>query len=352
MRLEFINRVEEGEILGKNILSSDGKILLRAGMRLTKNYLKKLKNIGVFYIYLEDVRLEDVELEDEQLAELKQFTMKSMSHIIKNVHSCNGKELKQSLGAVEELVSYIIDLGDVNKSLSDIKTYDNYTYMHSLDTCIMTSFLGLSSEFNKKELKELGVGAILHDIGKTMIPNRILNKQGKLTEEEFNEIKKHTIYGGQILRKNPSIPNSIIDIVEQHHERFDGLGYPYGLKGNSISKFAKVVCICDVYDAVSNDRCYRKKFNPNDAYELILAGSGTNFDQKLVKKFKETFAIYPLGCCVRLSNGEEGYVVKQNRGFPDRPIIRVLYDAETKSSMPFYEIDLLKNTSLVIRAIV
>ncbi|KAJ50883.1 putative nucleotidyltransferase with HDIG domain [Clostridium tetanomorphum] len=352
MRLEFINRVTENDILGKSILTSDGKILLRAGIKLTNTYIKKLQDIGVFYIYVEDERLEDVEVEDQQLSELKQFTMKSMSEIVKNIHSCNGKELRQSLGVVEELVEYIIDLGDVNKSLYDIKTYDNYTYMHSLDTCIMTSFLGLSSGFKENELKELGVGAVLHDVGKTKVPNKILNKKGKLTEEEFNEIKKHTLYGGEILRKNIAIPNSVIDIVEQHHERIDGRGYPFGLEKNHISKFAKVVCICDVYDAVSNDRCYRKKFSPNDAYELILAGSGTSFDKELIKNFKDTFAIYPLGCCVRLSNGEEGYVIKQNEGFPDRPTIRIFYNGNTKMPIPFYEINLLKNPSLVITSIV
>lgn len=352
MRLEFINRVRENDVLGKSILTSDGKILLKAGIKLTNKYITKLQEIGVFYIYVEDERLDDVQVEDEQLTELKQVTMKSMSEIVKNIHSCNGKELRQSLGIVEDLVEYIIDLGDVNTSLYDIKTYDNYTYMHSLDTCIMTSFLGLSSNFKEHELKELGVGAVLHDVGKTMVPNKILNKNGRLTEDEFNEIKKHTVYGGEIVRKNMSIPRSVIDIVEQHHERVDGRGYPYGLEGNNISKFAKVVCICDVYDAVSNDRCYRKKFSPNDAYELILAGSGTSFDEKLVKSFKSTFAIYPLGCCVRLSNGEEGYVIRQTEGFPDRPVIRIFYDSKTMSPMPFYEIDLLKNPSLVITSIV
>lgn len=352
MRLEFINRVRENDVLGKSILTSDGKILLKAGIKLTNKYITKLQEIGVFYVYVEDERLEDVQVEDAQLTELKQVTMKSMSKIVKNIHSCNGKELRQSLESVEDLVEYIIDLGDVNKSLYDIKTYDNYTYMHSLDTCIMTSFLGLSSNFKESELKELGVGAVLHDVGKTKVPSKILNKNGKLTEEEFDEIKKHTIYGGEIVRKNISIPYSVINIVEQHHERIDGRGYPYGLEGNNISKFAKVVCICDVYDAVSNDRCYRKKFNPNDAYELILAGSGTSFDENIVRNFKNTFAIYPLGCCVRLSNGEEGYVINQNQGFPDRPIVRVFYDSKTRLPIPFYEIDLLKNPSLVINAIV
>ncbi len=352
MRLEFINRVKEDDVLSKSILTNEGHVLLRAGVKLNTNYIKKLTELGVFYVYVEDERLDDVDIEDERLTELKQVTMKSMSGIMKNVNNVNSKKLKESLSSVEEMINYVIELGDINKSLYDIKTFDNYTYVHSLDTCIMTAFLGMASNYNEWDLKEMGIGAILHDIGKTKVSPKILNKKGLLTKEEFEEVKKHTIYGAEILKKNVTMPDSIIKIVEQHHERIDGRGYPYGLTGNQISKFAKVICVCDVYDAVSNDRCYRNKFTPNDAYELILSGTGTSFDKEIVKNFKNTFAIYPLGCCVRLSNDEEGYIINQNKGFPDRPIIRILYDVRTGKPVPFYEIDLLKNPSIVIKNIV
>lgn len=352
MKLEFIDRIKENEVLGKNILTNDGKILLRAGVQLSKRYIEKLRELGVFFIYIEDERLEDVEVEDARLSGLKQAAMKNMSNIFKNIHNCSSREVKESLGIIEELVDYIIDMGDVNKSLYDIQTYDNYTFIHSLDTCIMSSFLGLSSGLCEKELKELAIGAILHDIGKIKIPSKIINKEGPLTEEEFMEIKKHPVYGEEILMKNIHIPRNAIKAVLQHHERVDGKGYPFNLIGSQISKFGKIVCICDVYDAVSNDRVYRKKFSPNEAYELILAGSCQAFDENLVKSFKNTFAVYPLGACVKLSNSAEGYVIKQNKNFPDRPVIRILYDKETKAPIPFYEIDLLENTSLVIESIV
>lgn len=351
MRLECINKVKENDVVGRSILTQSGQILLREGMKLSPSYINKLKQLGVLFIYIVDERLGDILVDDERLTQLKQVTMKSMSGIMKNVYSSDSKKLGQSLETVDNMIEYIIKFGNVNTSLYDIKTYDNYTYLHSLDTCIMSAFLGLSSGFNEWELKQLGVGAILHDIGKTKLPLKIINKQGKLTKEEYDEVKNHTIYGGEMLRKNYTISNSIINIVEQHHERIDGTGYPKGLKGNEITKLSKVVCICDVYDAVSNNRCYRTKFSPNDAYELILAGSGTSFDRQMVVNFKNTFAIYPIGCCIRLSSGEEGYVIAQNHGFPDRPIIRVLYDAKTNAPVAIYEIDLLKNLSVVVSSI-
>lgn len=351
MRLEFINRLKGNEVLGKSILTSDGKILLRAGIRLNNRYVEKLKELGVYYIYIEDDRLDDIQLEDDRLTEIKQNAIKSMSCIVKNVYSCP-RDLRKSLNVVEDLINYVIYAGDINKSLYDIKTYDNYTYVHSLDTCIMSAFLGRTSGFSDNELNDLGMGAILHDIGKVKIPCTIINKTTSLTDEEFEEIKRHPIYGEEILKKNMSIPDSVISAVLQHHERVDGTGYPYRLKSHQISKFAKIVCICDVYDAVSNDRSYRNKFSPNEAYELILAGSGNIFDQDLVSNFRKTFAVYPLGCCLKLSDGREGYVIKQNSNYPDRPVLRVLYDSETRKPIQFYEVDLLNNTNIVVESIV
>lgn len=347
MRLEFIDMVTENEVLGKSIFTPDGQILLRAGVTLTDVYIKKLKKLGVFYIYVEDERLSDIEIEDEKLTQLKQASMKSMANIFTKLYNGERRVFRDSIKTVENMIDYIVDLGDVNKSLYDIQTYDNYTFVHSLDTCIMSSFLGITEKFDRNHLRELGIGGILHDIGKIKVPIKILNKKGRLTDEEFSEIKKHPIYGVNLLEKIYSIPDSVIKVVGQHHERVDGRGYPNKLAGNQISRFAKLVCICDVYDAISNDRCYRKKFSPNDAYELILSGSGSIFDRNMVVNFKNTFAIYPLGCHIRLSNGEDGYIVKQNRGFPDRPAVRIFKG----KSMSYHEIDLLGDTSTVILGI-
>lgn len=352
MRLEFIDRVNENEILGKSILTDDGKVLLRAGVKLSINYIQKLKELGVLYVYVEDDRLGEILVEDERLNELKRSTIKNMSLIMKNISGASRNDIKDSLSRVEELLDYIIDVGDVSRSLYDIKTYDNYTYLHCIDTGIMAAFLGMSMRFSESTLKELGIGAILHDIGKTAINSSIINKATALTEEEFKEIKKHPSYGEEILKKKFFISENIINAVAQHHERVDGRGYPRGLSNNEICKFAKIVSICDVYDAVSNDRSYRKKFRPNEAYELILAGTGTAFDEEVVIKFKETFAVYPLGCCLKLSNGVEGYVIRQNKNFPDRPVLRVLYDSVTRQPVHFYEIDLLHKSNITVAAIV
>lgn len=352
MRLENISRVRDEDILGKHVYGDDGRILLKAGMKLNSMYIKRLEELGVYYVYIEDERLNDIDEVDEEIIVLKQATMKSLKNISRGIGSITGSAGDEYLNNIDNLLNYIMEIGDVNKCLNDVKTHDNYTFLHSINTGIMSVFLGMSVGMKKWSVRDLGICGMLHDIGKIKVPIDIINKTEKLTDEEFEIMKKHPIYGGEILSKNYKISADVIEGVEQHHEKINGKGYPYGLEGDQISRFGKIVGICDVYDAVTSDRSYRKKFEPNQAYELILSGLGSQFDEKLVHAFKETFSVYPLGCCVKLSNGVEGYVIRQNKGFPDRPIIRVLYDHETRKPVKFYEINLIERINLVIQCVI
>ncbi len=350
MRLEYISKVKENDVLGKNVYTNDGKILLRAGVKLSDLYIKRLNELGVYYVYLEDVRLDDVEVEDEKLTLLKQQTMQSLREISRGVGIVESS--KRYLQTVDELIDYIVEINDVNKSLTDIRTHDNYTFIHSVNTGVMAVFFGMTLGMKRQSLTELAIGGMLHDIGKIKIATSVINKEGPLTDEEFNEMRKHPIYGRKLLEKNVNIPSTSILAIEQHHEKINGKGYPYGLRGEEISTFGKITGICDVYDAVNSNRSYRKKFNPNEAYELILSGCGIDFDNKLVNIFRNTFSVYSLGSCVKLSNGVEGYVIRQNSRFPDRPVIRVLYDHETRKPTKFYEIDLLKHLNLIVQEVI
>ncbi|MDD3223725.1 MAG: HD-GYP domain-containing protein [Clostridium sp.] len=348
MRLEFIDNVREEEILGRNIYTNEGGILLRSGIKLTDTYIKNLKKIGVQYLYIEDSRLNDIDYIDEEFVRLKRNTLKNISKIFKSVCTQNKADTSKSIDIMNELIEYVIEKKDIGSTVLDIKTYDNGTYLHCINTGIFSVFLASNLNFNRNNLMEIGIGSILHDVGKLKIPHSIICKKGALTEDEYNEVKKHPIYGEELLRENYLISDNAIKSVIEHHEKFNGSGYPYGLKGNSISKFGKVVSICDVFDAISTDRSYREKFSPSDAYELILSESGAAFDEKIVNVFKNTFSVYPLGCCVKLSNGIEAYVIRQNKGFPDKPIVRVLYDSKTKEPIDFYEIDLIKRLDIAI----
>lgn len=350
MKLLHLKNIKGTEILAKDILSNDGKVLLNKDTNLTIDLKLKLKTNGIYWVYIKDDALSDI-TEDKHLAELKMSTLENMPNIFNELISSHISE-SSSLNYVENLIDYIKSKGDLNTNLYEVKAYDNYTYVHCVDTAIMATFFGVSLNLSDNEIKELGTAAIIHDIGKVMIPNSIINKNSTLTKNEYEIVKKHSLFGKAILENNKSISKSIIDAVVQHHEKYDGSGYPYGLRGNDICYFARILSICDVFTAISGNRSYRKRFAPIEAYEYILSGSGSCFDKDLVEIFKNTFAIYPLGSCLKLTNGIEAYVVKQHKSFPDRPIVRITYDSTTKKSISPYEIDLLNSTNIGIVDIV
>jgi len=211
----------------------------------------------------------------------------------------------------------------------------------------MSIFLGSNMELSDQELKKLAISSMFHDIGKTKISNKIVNKPDKLTHDEYEQMKLHPFLGKEIVSRNSSMTQSIIDGIAQHHEKFNGTGYPFNISRTDICLFSRIISICDVFTAITADRVYRKKFNPKEAYEYILSQSYFSFDPNIVQIFKNTFAIYPIGCHVLLSNGLKGYIIRQNQGIPDRPVIRIFTD-KYDNKLSTYDLDLKTNLNIII----
>lgn len=349
MRLIGMHNAKPGDVLGETVLTQDGSIMLKQGVMLTTRYIEKLIELGIGYVYIEDEMLDDVETQDPKFLQIKSDVVKVLSKSFINLSYTDAKpDVSDTVSTISNLVEYFLEHKEINNChLTEIKTYDNYTYIHSLNTCVIALFFGVQLNYTRSMLMDLGTGTLLHDIGKTKIPKEVLNKSGRLNDEEFDIMRQHSQLGYQLLEKIDYINDRSKRIVLEHHERIDGSGYPKGINGKKISKFAKVAAISDVYDAIVSDRVYRKGIGGNEAYEFILGGAGTLFDWELVNIFKNNFSIYPLGVCVKLSNGIEGFVVRDNKGFPDRPIIRVLYNKDKMAIEP-YEIDLVEKIDIGI----
>lgn len=327
MRLVSIERIKPGDVLGQSILGIDGCLMLKEGVTLTENYINKLISMGIIYLYIKDSNLEDIKPEDPVFIEVKSEAVKSLSRVFSKLQYSDTINIKNTLSAINEMIEYLIDNREIDSAyLLELKTFDNYTYVHSLNTCVLALFFGIQMSYSKSMLIDLGMGALLHDIGKTRVPIEVLNKKGKLTNEEFSIIKKHPELGYKMVENVKEINSRARAIIMEHHERIDGKGYPFGLTGDRIHKFSKITCISDVYDAIVSDRVYRRGFAANEAYEFVLGGVGSFFDFDLVNIFKNNFSIFPLGACLKLSNGLEGFTVGHNKGFPDKPIVRILYD--------------------------
>lgn len=212
--------------------------------------------------------------------------------------------------------------------LTHMKNRDEYTSIHCMNVCILAVSFGRSIGLAKTELAVLGLGALLHDLGKMKTPPEILNKPGRLTREEFAEMKKHSRYGYDLLAEQGGLPDAVLDIVLHHHERINGAGYPDGLPGDQIDKLVKLVSIVDVYDAITSDRCYHDGIAPYEALKNMYEWVGDNFEKELIEQFIKCLGIYPIGSLVQLNTGQTGIVVSASEKSRLRPIVLLMINSK------------------------
>jgi HD-GYP domain-containing protein (c-di-GMP phosphodiesterase class II) len=343
VRRVSLDKIRAGAILAKTIITIDGKVLLASGMELTEEYIRKLQANGISEIYIEDEISKDIHVpevvREEIVNEAKQMVKVMMTKpSIKT--SIDGRQV---IEIVDKIISSILANKDIIANLCDIRSVDDYTFSHSVNVCILSLIIGIGLGYNGDKLRELGVGSILHDIGKVMVPNHILKKPYQLTSEEFEEIKKHAYYGYEILKNTNGISMVASYIALGHHERIDGSGYPYQLKEENIHKAARIVAVSDVYDALTSDRIYRKKLMSHEVIDYITSLGSHHFDQEVVDVFIRYIAYYPVGTAVILNTGEKGLVSKYNKKYPTRPTIRVVVGTDGKMLPKQKEIDLTQN---------
>ncbi|NLY43412.1 MAG: HD-GYP domain-containing protein [Clostridiaceae bacterium] len=364
MRLVPINCVKQDCFLGKTIYDDEGRVLLYKGTRITNNLIKRMKSIGIQSIYVIDEYSEN-EIEDIIKPEIRVKAIKAVKDTFEHLRrrvDWNYSELdkRRFLKRRDEQIDVLIDVSkmiveevlsnkDVMINLVDIKNMDSYTYEHSVNVAVLALIIGLEQGLNVKELNNLCIGALLHDIGKAFIPNEILKKPDELTEEEFALMKEHPVKGYEYIRSNVSLPAVAKVMVLEHHERIDGGGYPRKLDGSRIHHFSKIVTVADVYDALTSDRPYRKAVLPSEAIELIMGSAGRHFDFKIAYSFVRKVVPYPVGTVVKLSNGYCGVVEDIPENFPLRPKVRII---RTNTGKELSEsIDLLIEKSIVITGV-
>ncbi len=233
-------------------------------------------------------------------------------------------------GAAKEIVADMADSIIRNPNalvwLTHLKRRDDYTAIHSMNVCIISLAFARSCGFPVEQLKTIGTGALLHDIGKMKVPDEILNKPGKLTEQEFEVMKKHPAYGYELLKDDKQISADSLDIVLSHHEHTNGSGYPNALTEHEINPLTRIVCIVDVYDAVTSGRVYHNAMTPHDALKNIYNWTPGNFDQGLVEIFIKSLGIYPIGTIVELTTGQTAIVSSINEDHHLKPTVMLVLD--------------------------
>lgn len=234
-------------------------------------------------------------------------------------------------------------------SLLRIKTQDNYTFLHSLNTCALLVTFCHALGIDEETTRQAGIGGLLHDMGKSIIPASIINKPGKLTDSEFDMMKRHPSIGYTMLAKMPNLGEIPIDIALNHHEKIDGSGYPTGK--TEISKLAQMAGIVDIYDALTSDRAYHQGRPAVDALKMLYNPEIFVFDPALISAFIRCIGIYPVGSLVRISTGNLGVIIENCGANTLRPIVKVIFNAKTNAYIEAFDIDLSKPESANLKII-
>jgi putative nucleotidyltransferase with HDIG domain len=230
-------------------------------------------------------------------------------------------------GMVDSLAQAVAQNRTALLALTALKNYDNYTFTHMVNVSILTMGQARGVGIDGPLLREFGLAALMHDIGKVKTPNEILNKPDKLTEQEYDILKRHTVDGAQILRKTPEMPTLAPIVAFEHHLRADGTGYPSAERAQL--NLATTLCgIADVYDAMRSQRVYQPAFPTDRILAVLQRNDGKQFDQHLVRRFVQLVGIYPVGNMVRLYNGEIAVVMRAHAPDPYRPRVRILMTAD------------------------
>jgi HD-GYP domain len=350
MRPSFNISIEDvmpGMILNEDIIIS-GNLLLPKGAVIKPSYISQLVSRGIRRI---NVNAEKSQYKDLIKNPVERFYAEAYEDIGVVTDSIKaGKSV--SYAQLYKLVDSIIDKVYAHKNslllLTGLRGKCDYYYAHSLDVCIYSIIAANALRLECDDVINLGLGALLHDIGKTMIPDGIIMKKGILSKEEFNIVKKHSEFGYSIVGEILGNDHSAAMIVLQHHERCDGSGYPFELRSEETYFLSQIVAVADIYDALTSDKVYRKKILPHEAAEYLLCISNSLINSEIADVFLKNIALYPKGCQVLLNTNEIAVVLDSNPGMPLRPKLKIFTNQEKNPLSEPYELDLQSHPGIFI----
>ena len=334
-----------GMTLAESVSAPSGLYsLLQRGESLSYNYINRLSACNIEGIYVEMAGTEGIEPKTLISQRVKQEMSNELRSIYINHYNCPSIS-KSAISSTQllagKIVNNILDCEEHLLDMMEIKSYDNYTYSHSLNVGILTALLASEIGITRSRLEDVTLCALMHDIGKLDVPIEIINKNGAVTSDEFEVIKTHPTKGVNRMRKCYGLSSEVLPGILSHHEKCDGSGYPSGYSGTQIPLFGRILAVADVYDALTSKRSYRKAWHPKEALEYILKGSGSQFDASLVQIFSHLISVYPTGTLVKLSDDSIAVVVKNYAEDLSRPRVRLLEDSPLGEKG--YEIDLFED---------
>jgi HD-GYP domain-containing protein (c-di-GMP phosphodiesterase class II) len=280
----------------------------------------------------------------DRARELQAKSKAAVTSMFNEVRMGHALQVSEAEPLVDEISQSISRNPEAFLSLVRLKNKDNYTYMHSVAVCALMTSLGKQLGLTGQDLKDAGMAGLLHDVGKMMIPDKVLHKPGKLTDEEFNIIKEHPRKGWEVLKISPGANAAALDVCLHHHERVDGKGYPESLNGDTLSLFARMAAICDVYDALTSNRCYKTGWEPAETLRKMTEWKNGHFDERIFYAFVKTIGIYPSGTLVKLKSGNLAVVIEQTPKSLLTPMVKSFFSTKTNKQIAPELIDLTTST--------
>ena len=285
----------------------------------------------------------DIAREIEQAQSLYTNAREITQAMFKQVRLGKAIDKDECIQLVDEVTASITSGSTALLSVVRLKNADEYTYMHSVAVCALMVSLGKTLGMDETSCKEAGLAGYLHDIGKAFLPQDVLNKPGKLTDQEYRLIQRHPILGYEYLRGDPNVPDYASDVCLHHHEKMDGSGYPHRQQGNMISVYSRMAAICDVYDAVTSERPYKEGWDPAESIAQMASWDG-HFDRPMFLGFVKALGIYPVGSILKLQSGRRALVIKQNRKDLTKPLVKAFTISDTYEVLNSEIVDLASVT--------
>ena len=314
MRYVLIEQVQPGMESTGSLYDYYGSVIISPKTKLTEEDIQRIKEFGYHGIYINDRLSEDIDVEDVISPTLR----------AEGLSCVRARDIDGCKKVAQRIVDQIASRSEVSLDVTDLRTYDNFTYSHSVNVAVYACVIGIGLHYDEASLKMLVTAALLHDLGKLSIPEDIINKPGRLTKDEYNLMRKHPVLSYELIKDDPKIPKDVKEAVLSHHENEDGTGYPNGARGESQSDFTKILHVADVYDALVSERPYKKPYSSYEAAEYMMGGCGILFNQRMVEALLDFVSLYPKGTEVTLSDGRTGIIV-ENSGFNNlRPVVRLL----------------------------
>jgi HD-GYP domain-containing protein (c-di-GMP phosphodiesterase class II) len=359
MRLVATRRLEGGSVLARDVVTGrHGSVpLLRRGTKIDPRYIQALERAGINAVYVEDAVSEGIVATPALTEETRNEATRVLERALSSArrHPDGSASLPES--AVAELTNVarliateISTCDDAIYALQDLAAADAYTMQHSIDVTAIGLLVGRrlfrdsgwidyrgSRRFEKvdERVVQLGLGLILHDVGKLTVPQEVLTKNGPLDDIEWELVKRHPMAGLDMLASSSNLSAVARTVIRSHHERWDGSGYPDGLVGNAIHQYARIAAVADVYDAVTSERPYSKARPPHVGWEVIVGGGGKLFEDEVVDAFRRVVAPYPPGAEIVLDDGSRGVVVSVDAQMPEQPRVRVAWGPDGQEIEPY-----------------